>query len=75
MGFFYALFVPFSISALLFDRLEQEDQASCIQQKDMQQNHRPYTTLCKRQDFDILIGKDFIEDLNWGITNNHPIDE
>ena len=39
----------------------------------MQQNRRPYTTLCKRLDLDILIRKDLIDDLNWDVKNNHPV--
>ena len=70
--FFYVLFVTFSISALLFESIEQEDQIFCIQQKGMSQNRRLYTTLCKILDLDILIWKNFIEDLNWDIKNNHP---
>ena len=37
------------------------------------QNCRPHTTLLKSLDLDILIEKDFIEDPNWVVKNNHLV--
>ena len=67
MVFFNA---TFSISALLFESIEKEDQKSPIQKKYMLQNRRLYTTYLIQF---ILIGKDFFEDLNWDVKNNQSV--
>ena len=52
------MFVTFSIWAFLFESIEQEDQASPIQKKDMLQIRRLHKTICKRLDLDIFTWKD-----------------